>query len=58
MKVIYEKRFGNTPKVFSIIRKNGNKPRIEFFKRKNGDKCFDVYLIIGRTIFNYRNNNL
>lgn len=58
MKVIYKKRFGNTSKVFSIIRKNGNKPRIAFFKRKNEDKCFDVYLIIGHTIFNYCNYNL
>ena len=63
-----KKWFGNTSRVFSIInykdswKKNGNKPRIEFFenggRRKNGDKCFDVYLIIGYTIFNYCNYNL
>ncbi len=68
MKVIYKKWFGNTSRVFSIInykdswKKNGNKPRIEFFenggRRKNGDKCFDVHLIIGYTIFNYCNYNL
>lgn len=62
MKVIYKKWFGNTSKVFSIIRKNGNKPRIEFFenggRRKKGDKCFDVHLIIGYTVFNYCNYNL
>lgn len=68
MKVIYKKWFGNTSRVFSIInykdswKKNGNKPKIEFFenggRRKNGDKCFDVYLIIGYTIFNYCNYNL
>lgn len=63
MNIIFEHWFGN--KVFSITnykqswKENGNKPRLSFFtngaKKQNGDKCLDVHLIIGYTIFNYCN---
>ena len=65
MREIYEKWWDRDTKVFMITnykrvwRENGNKPRLCFFtngaKRRNGDKCLDVTLIIGYTIFNYTN---
>ena len=68
MKIILEKWWNNDTKVFSIInykkawRENGNKPRISFFenggRKRKGDKCWDVHLIIGYTIFNYCNYKL
>ena len=68
MNIIFEKWWSNDTKVFSIInykkswKENGNKPRIDFFenggRKRNGDKCFDVTLIIGYTIFNYCNYGL
>ncbi len=68
MKIIYEKWWDRDTKVFSVInykdawKQNGNKPRLKIFenggRRKNGDKCFDIHLIIGYTIFNYCNYDL
>lgn len=68
MKKIFEKRWDKDTKYFSIIsykkswKGNGIKPRISFHhnraKRSKGDKCFDVNLIVGYTIFNYTNWDL
>lgn len=58
----------NNTKCFSIRnhrkswKKYGNKPRLLLHhngaKRKKGDKCFDISLIVGYTIFNYTNFDL
>ena len=68
MRVIFEKWWSKDTKVFSIVnyrqawKEVGNKPRIAFFenggRKKNGDRCLDVHLIIGYTVFNYCNYNL
>lgn len=64
MKKIFEKWWSKGTKCFSIrnYRKAwkavGNNPRVDFWtnKAKKGrDKCLDVHLIIGYTIFNYTN---
>lgn len=65
-KVIFEIWIGD--KVFSAVnykkawKENGNKPQIYFHenggRRKHGDKCFDMSLIVGYTIFNYCNYSL
>lgn len=67
-KVIFEKWWDNDTKVFQIInykkvwKENGNKPRIKLFenggRKKKGDKCFDLHLIVGYTVFNYCNCRL
>jgi hypothetical protein len=68
MKVIFDKWWDKNSKSFSIInykkswKENGNKPRIAFHtngaKRSKGDKCLDVNLILGYTIFSYTNWDL
>ena len=64
MKILFDKWWDKGNKNFSIIyyRDAWDKPTIDFHhngaKKKNGDKCFDVSLIIGYTIFNYTNFNL
>lgn len=68
MKTIFEKWFNDGDKVLQITnykkswKENGNKPRILLHenkgRRKNGDKCFDITLILGYTVFNYCNFNL
>lgn len=68
MKVIFEKWWDKDTKCFSIRnhkeawKKSGTKPRVDFHhngaKRSKGDKCFDVSLVIGYTIFNYTNWDL
>ena len=68
MKMIFEKWWNNDTKVFQIInykkawKENGIKPMIAVHenggRRKNGDKCFDMHLIIGYTIFSYTNHKL
>lgn len=65
---IFEKWWAKNTKCFSIRnhkkswKANGNKPRISFHhnggKKKNGDKCLDVKLTVGYTIFNYTNFDL
>lgn len=65
---IFEKWWAKGTKCFSIRnykkfwKENGNKPRISFHsnggKKKNGDKCLDVNLTVGYTIFNYTNFDL
>ena len=67
MKTIFEKWWGNTTKVFSIInyrkvwKEVGNPPllrlRTNGATRKNGATCLDVHLEIGYTVFNYTNFN-
>ena len=67
-KVIFEKWWDNDTKVFQIInykkawKENGNKPRIDLFenggRKKKCDKCFDLHLIVGYTVFNYCNHRL
>lgn len=68
MKKIFEKWWRHNTKSLSIInykkawKENGNKPRLAFWtngaKKKAGDRCLDVTLIIGYTIFNYTNWDL
>lgn len=68
MKKIVEFWWKRGTKVFQITsykkswKGGGNKPRVcvhsNGAKRKNGDKCFDVSLIIGYTVFNYTNFDL
>lgn len=68
MTEIVQVRWNNDTRYFSIVnhkkewKECGNKPRILLHsngaRRKNGDKCFDVSLIIGYTIFNYTNFDL
>jgi hypothetical protein len=68
MKEIYEKWWDNGNKVFQITNYKkvwkgvGNPPLFRFrtngAKKKNGDKCLDVFLEIGYTVFNYTNFNL
>ena len=65
MKTIFEKWWKNDTKVFWIInykkswKKSGNKPRFCVHenggRRKNGDRCFDISLTIGYTVFTYTN---
>lgn len=64
MNTIFQKWWKKDSKQFSIInykkswRENGNKPRICFWTngaKKGRDRCLDVTLIIGYTIFNYTN---
>lgn len=67
-KKIFEKWWDNDGKCFQILnyrepwKENGNKPRITLYenggRKRNGDRCFDITLIIGYTIFNYCNFNL
>ena len=68
MKIIYEKWWDNGNKVFQITnykkcwKEVGNKPRINFHtngaRKRKGDKCLDISLTIGYTVFNYCNFNL
>ena len=68
MKRVYEKWFCGETKLIQIInykrvwKEVGNPPRISFrtngARRSKGDRCLDVQLIIGYTIFNYCNFNL
>lgn len=68
MNTIYEKWWDNGNKVFSIIdyktawKEVGNKPLLRFrtnkAKKRKGDRCLDVHLEIGYTVFNYCNFNL
>ena len=68
MKVIYEKWWDNGNKTFQIINYNrawkeyGYKPRVTLHdnggRKRNGDKCFDLQLIVGYTVFNYCNFNM
>ena len=68
MKVIFEKWWNDYMKCISIInykeswKENGNKPRISRHhngaKRSKGDKCFDISLVVGSTVFNYTNWDL
>ena len=68
MKFIFEKWWDKGTKVFQVTnykkswKINGNKPKFRIYtnggKRKNGDKCFDLIIIIGYTVFNYVNFNL
>lgn len=68
MKTIFEKWWDNGNKQFSIIsykkpwKEVGNPPLLRFRtnggKKKNGDRCLDVFLEIGYTVFNYTNFNL
>ena len=65
---IFEIWWKKNTKCFSIRnhrkewKKAGNKPmfcyRTNGAKRKNGDRCLDVHLHIGYTIFNYTNFDL
>ncbi len=68
MGTLFEKWWDNGNKVFDVTnykkawKENGIKPTIAFFenggRKKKGDKCFDVHLIIGYTVFNYCNYGL
>ena len=68
MKMIFEKWWCSGTKSFQITnykrvwKENGTKPQLCLHhnggKRKNGDKCFDISLIVGYTIFNYTNWDL
>lgn len=68
MKVIFQKWWNNSNKQFSIInfkkpwKEVGNPPLFRFRtnggRRKNGDRCLDVFLEIGYTVFNYTNFDL
>lgn len=68
MKKIFEFWWKNNTKVFQITnykkawKNNGVKPKLCIHhngaKRKNGDKCFDISLIAGFTVFNYTNFDL
>ena len=64
MKIIIQKWWKQYKHQFSIInyrkswRQNGNKPRIDFWTngaKKGVDRCLDVTLILGYTVFNYSN---
>ena len=68
MKQIFEKWWNRDTRYFRVTnykkswKENGNKPKLRIHtngaKRKNGDKCFDLTVIIGYTIFTYTNFNL
>lgn len=68
MKKIYEKWWENGNKVFQITnykkswKEVGNPPLLRFrtngARKNKGDKCLDVHLEIGYTVFNYTNFNL
>lgn len=68
MKEICEKWWANGSKVFQITsykkdwKENGNPPLFRFrtngARKRNGDKCLDIHLEIGYTVFNYTNYNL
>lgn len=68
MKKIYEKWWDNGNKVFQITnykkswKEVGNPPlfrlRTNGARKSKGDKCLDIQLEIGYTVFNYCNFNL
>ena len=68
MKEIYEKWWDNGNKVFQITnykkswKEVGNPPlfrlRTNGARKRKGDKCLDIHLEIGYTVFNYTNFNL
>ena len=68
MKIIVQLDWRKETKFFNIVnhrkewKEVGNKPRFCIHsngaKRKNGDKCFDISLIIGYTVFSYTNFDL
>lgn len=68
MKKIFQKWWSKDSKQFSITnykkawKEVGNPPLLRFrtngAKKKNGDKCLDVHLEIGYTVFNYTDFDL